>query len=151
MSDPMQFPVNDCDPVETQEWKDALDSVLEFEGTDRAQFLLKTLMDYANTRSLSAAGGINTPLVNTISANLEARMPAADIPLFEKLVNCMRWNAIAMVMRAGKVSSELGGHIATYGSIATLYEIGLQYFFHAKTQNHGGDLIYFQAHSSPGI
>src|SRR3990167_1343596 len=151
MSDPLQFPFQDCDPQETQEWKEALDSVLEFFGPDRAQFLLKTLMAYANSRGVSAPGGINTPLVNTIATNLEARMPAADIPLFEKLTNCMRWNAIAMVMRAGKVSSELGGHIASFGSIATLFEIGLQYFFHAKTENHGGDLIYFQGHSSPGL
>src|SRR3990167_8946222 len=151
MSDPLQFPFQDCDPQETQEWKEALDSVLEFFGPDRAQFLLKTLMAYANSRGVSAPGGINTPLVNTIATNLEARMLATDIPLFEKLTNCMRWNAIAMVMRAGKVSSELGGHIASFGSIATLFEIGLQYFFHAKTENHGGDLIYFQGHSSPGL
>ncbi|HLB56328.1 MAG TPA: pyruvate dehydrogenase (acetyl-transferring), homodimeric type [Coxiellaceae bacterium] len=151
MSDPLQFSHQDCDPQETQEWKDALDSVLAFEGTDRAQFLLKTLMAYANQHGVSAPGGINTPLVNTIPANAEAKMPAADIPLFETLTNCMRWNAIAMVMRAGKVSAELGGHIASFGSIATLFEIGLHYFFHGQNKNHGGDLIYFQGHSSPGI
>lgn len=151
MSDPLQFSHQDCDPQETQEWKDALDSVLAFEGTDRAQFLLKTLMAYANQHGVSVPGGINTPLVNTIPANTEAKMPAADIPLFETLTNCMRWNAIAMVMRAGKVSTELGGHIASFGSIATLFEIGLHYFFHGQNKNHGGDLIYFQGHSSPGI
>ncbi len=151
MSDPQQFLHQDCDPQETQEWKDALDSVLEFEGTDRAQFLLKTLMAYANSRSLSAADSINTPLINTIPKNLEAVMPAEDIPLFEKLTNYMRWNATAMVMRAGKISSELGGHIASFGSIATLFEIGFQYFFHARSNDHEGDLIYFQGHSSPGI
>ena len=85
MSDPQQFPFQDSDPQETQEWKDALDSVLAFEGTDRAQFLLKTLMAYANSRNVSAPGGINTPLVNTVAVNQEALMPAADIPLFEKL------------------------------------------------------------------
>ncbi len=151
MSDPMQLPIQDCDSIETQEWKDALDSVLEFEGSDRAQFLLKTLMDYANQRGVSAPSSINTPLANTIPVNQEARMPSADIPLFEKLTNCMRWNAIAMVMRAGKVSSELGGHIASFGSCATLFEIGLHYFFHAQSENHGGDLVYFQGHASPGI
>lgn len=151
MSDPKQFPHQDCDPLETQEWKDALDSVLAFEGTDRAQFLLKTLMDYANQQGMSTVSGVNTPLANTIRADRETKMPASDIPLFEKLTNCMRWNAIAMVMRAGKISSELGGHIASFGSCATLFEIGLHYFFHGKTANHGGDLIYFQGHSSPGL
>jgi len=151
MSEPKQFPLQDCDPQETQEWKDALDSVLAFEGTDRAQFLLKTLMAYANSQGLSAPGDVNTPLANTIPVSQESKMPLADIPLFEKLTNAMRWNAIAMVMRAGKISSELGGHIATFGSSATLIEIGMQYFFHAESKDHGGDLIYFQGHASPGI
>ena len=143
--------MTDLDPQETQEWKDALDSVLEFEGTDRAQFLLKTLMAYANQRSVSVPGGIQTAYINTISVGQESKMPEADFEVFERLTNVMRWNAIAMVMRAGKVSTELGGHIASFGSIATLFEIGLHYFFHAKTADHGGDLIYFQGHSSPGL
>ncbi len=139
----------DVDPKETQEWKDALDSVLEFEGTDRAQFLLKTLMAYASQHGLQTAG-VNTPYINSILPGQETQMPN-DLALFERLTNCMRWNAIAMVMRAGKVSTELGGHIASFGSIATLFEIGLQYFFHAESKDHGGDLVYFQGHSSPGI
>ncbi len=151
MSSDKQALTSDCDPKETQEWKDALDSVLAFEGTDRAQFILKTLMDYANQKGVSAPGGIHTPYANTISADLEAKMPQEDLPKFEKLTNCMRWNAMAMVMRAGKKKPELGGHIASYGSIATLFEVGLQYFFHAETEDHGGDLVYFQGHSSPGL
>lgn len=140
----------DCDSLETQEWLDALDSVLEFEGSDRAQFLLDTLAQHAAKRGI-ASSNINTAYVNSIPVHQEAKMPESDCALLDRLTKYMRWNAIAMVMRAGKVSAELGGHIATYGSIATLYEIGLHYFFHAKNQNHGGDLIYFQAHSSPGI
>ncbi|OGT32359.1 MAG: pyruvate dehydrogenase (acetyl-transferring), homodimeric type [Gammaproteobacteria bacterium RIFCSPHIGHO2_02_FULL_39_13] len=150
MSDPKQCSIHDVDPLETQEWKEALDSVLEFSGSERAQFLLTEIMHYASQRGLTSSS-INTPYINSIPAGQEIRMPAEDRVVFEKLTNYMRWNAIAMVMRAGKVSAELGGHIATYGSIATLYEIGLHYFFHAKNQHHGGDLIYFQAHSSPGI
>ena len=148
MSDPL---IRDSDPIETQEWKDALDSVLEFEGTDRAQFLLKTLMHYANQRSLTAPGSIHTPYLNTIPASQESLMPQKELPLFERLTNILRWNAMAMVMRAGKVSAELGGHIASFGSIATLFEIGLHYFFHGKSKDHGGDLVYFQGHSSPGL
>ncbi|MCX7125200.1 MAG: pyruvate dehydrogenase (acetyl-transferring), homodimeric type [Gammaproteobacteria bacterium] len=141
----------DCDPIETQEWKDALDSVLEFEGTDRAQYLLKTLMAYANQHSLSVPGGVQTAYINSIPSNQESLMPVADRAVFERLTNILRWNAIAMVMRAGKTAPELGGHIASFGSIATLFEIGHHYFFHAKTDDHGGDLIYYQGHSSPGI
>src|SRR3989338_2947976 len=130
MSDPKQCSIHDVDPLETQEWKEALDSVLEFSGSERAQFLLTEIMHYASQRGLTSSS-INTPYINSIPAGQEIRMPAEDRVVFEKLTNYMRWNAIAMVMRAGKVSAELGGHIATYGSIATLYEIGLHYFFHA--------------------
>src|SRR3990167_1730758 len=149
MSEPLQLPLHDCDPQETQEWKDALDSVLEFEGTDRAQFLLKTLMAYANQRSVSVPGGIQTAYINTISVGQESKMPEADFEVFERLTNVMRWNAIAMVMRAGKISTELGGHIASFGSIATLFEVGLHYFFHAPSAQHGGDLVYFQRLDGP--
>lgn len=151
MSEKQQHSTTDCDPIETQEWKDALDSVLAYEGTERAQYILKALVSYANQQGISMPGGVNTPYLNSVPASKEAKMPDGDINLVEKLTNCMRWNAIAMVMRAGKSKPELGGHIASYGSIATLFEIGLQYFFHAETKDHGGDLVYFQGHSSPGI
>ena len=141
----------DQDPIETQEWKDALDSVLEFEGRDRAQFLVNSILNYASEKGLPALESINTPYKNTISNTSEAKIPADHIKLVTDLTNYMRWNAIAMVMRGGKVSSELGGHIASYGSIATLFEVGLQYFFHARSNKRDGDLIYFQGHSSPGL
>src|SRR3989338_4204923 len=141
----------DVDPQETQEWKDALDSVLAFEGAPRAEFLLSQLMDYARKRGLASETSIYTPYANTITDKNAPKLPESDIVVFEKLTNYMRWNAIAMVMRAGRVASELGGHIASFGSIATLFEIGLHYFFHARSVAHGGDLIYFQGHSSPGL
>ncbi|OGT25236.1 MAG: pyruvate dehydrogenase (acetyl-transferring), homodimeric type [Gammaproteobacteria bacterium RIFCSPLOWO2_02_FULL_42_14] len=140
----------DIDAQETQEWRDALDSVLEFEGTERAQFLLSHLMDYAKSCGLVSEASLHTPYLNTLSSNLSP-LSNQDIVLFEKLTNCMRWNAIAMVMRAGKVSAELGGHIASFGSIATLFEIGLHYFFYARSAKRDADLIYFQGHSSPGL
>lgn len=140
----------DRDPLETQEWKDALDSVLSFEGTERAQFLLKILTDYANQKGLGTGTSVHTVYANTIAVNQEALMPN-ERELFERVTNILRWNAIAMVMKAGKTTSELGGHIASFGSIATLFEIGFHYFFHAQNNEHGGDCIYFQGHSSPGI
>src|SRR5215211_5811229 len=106
---------NDVDPIETREWLDALDSVLAFEGTDRARFLLGELATEWNVRSLN------------------------------------RWNALALVLRANKESSELGGHIASFQSSATLYDTGFNHFWHAPSEGHGGDLIYFQGHSSPGF
>lgn len=139
MADPF-----DLDPQEMQEWKDALASVMAFEGTERAQFILKNLIAYAEQKGLSGVSGVHTPYINTPLSNPQS-LPVDEQALFENLTNMMRWNAIAMVMKAGKTTSELGGHIASYGSIATLFEIGLHYFFHAT------DCVYFQGHSSPGI
>lgn len=154
MSNPL-LPIHDSelpdsDPKETQEWKEALDSVLEFEGKARAEFLLKTLMDYATKQAIPVSTSIHTSYSNTLSVSQEEKMPN-DREIFERLTNIMRWNAIAMVMRAGKITTELGGHIASFGSIATLFEIGLHYFFHSQSKDHGGDLVYFQGHSSPGL
>lgn len=140
----------DVDPIETKEWLDALRSVVKYEGQDRAQFILHSVQDHARTIGVPVASGVTTPYINTIPHTAEQAMPD-DGSQLEHLTNIMRWNAIAMVMRGGKVSSELGGHIASYGSIATLYEVGLQHFFHAPSDQHGGDLVYFQGHSSPGI
>lgn len=142
----------DVDPTETQEWKEALQSVYDFESPERAQFILDQVGQYARTLGLTAASAVSptTPYLNTIPEADETKMPDGPEHL-ERLANIMRWNAIAMVMRGGKVSSELGGHIASYGSIALLFEVGFQYFFHAKSDHHGGDLVYFQGHSSPGI
>jgi pyruvate dehydrogenase E1 component len=149
MSDAEQVEV---DIEETQEWLGALSSVVKYEGNDRAQFILTQLLNHAEALGISAAAGINTPYINTISEQNETAMPD-DGELLEKITNIMRWNAMAMVMYGGKVDSSLGGHIASYAGAATLYEIGFNYFFHAenKEKDHGGDLIYIQGHSSPGI
>jgi len=141
---------NDIDPEETLEWIDALRSVVEYESTERAQFILETLQNYAGRIGVPAAKGITTPYINTIPTQAEDQMPDDGV-MFERLTNIMRWNAIAIVMRAGKVAKELGGHIASFAAAATLYEVGFQYFYHAATDNHGGDLVYVQGHSSPGI
>lgn len=144
------MPVADLDPVETNEWREALDSVIEFEGLERAQFLVNELLTHANSSGVAASQGLNTPYINTIPFDQEEPMPD-DGRCLEKLTNAMRWNAIAMVMRAGKVDSALGGHIASYASSAYLYEVGFQHFFRGRSAHQKEDCIYIQGHSSPGI
>jgi len=141
---------DDIDPIETQEWLDALRSVAKYEGSERASYIISRVLAYASEVGVAAPSSLTTPYSNTIPAHSEEKMPD-DGGHLENLTNIMRWNAIAMVMRAGKVSSQLGGHIASFGSIATLFEVGFQHFFHAPSKDHGGDLVFFQGHSSPGI
>ncbi len=143
--------VSDIDPQETAEWLEALDAVLECEGQDRAQFLVEKINQYAQKSGVSGAGAINTPYINTLRPEEEQHLPENEAMLLERNTDLMRWNAMAMVMRAGKKDSSLGGHIASFASIATLFEVGLNYFFHAGDEQRGGDFIYFQGHSSPGI
>lgn len=138
----------DSDPVETQEWLDALASVVEYEGIERAQFLLQQLLTKAQGQGIAAASALSTPYTNTISDDLP--FPGDEV-LEKRLTTLMRWNAIMMVLHAGKKAPELGGHIATYASAATLYEVGFNHFFHAANKDHHGDLLYIQGHSSPGI
>ena len=145
-----QTPYLDKDPLETKEWIDALLSVLKFEGADRAQFLIQQLINKARQRGLSLNASLNTPYVNTIPVESEPAFPG-DEKLEKHIAALIRWNAVMMVLQAGKVSAELGGHIATYASAATLYEVGFNHFFHAPNDKHGGDLLYIQGHSSPGI
>lgn len=142
---------SDIDPIETKEWTDALDSIIEYVGKERAQFIINRVLSHASEQGLPVAAGINTPYMNTIPKDKETYLPREEVKLLERNIDLMRWNAIAIVMRAGKVDSSLGGHIASFASIAVLFEVGLNYFFHAPTEKHGGDLIYFQGHSSPGI
>ncbi|MGC1854517.1 MAG: pyruvate dehydrogenase (acetyl-transferring), homodimeric type [Candidatus Aquirickettsiella sp.] len=145
-----QTPYLDKDPLETKEWIDALLSVLKFEGIDRVQFLIQQLVNKARQRGLDLTIGLNTAYVNTIPVECEPAFPG-DEKLEKRIAALIRWNAVMMVLQAGKVSSELGGHIATYASAATLYEVGFNHFFHAANAEHGGDLLYIQGHSSPGI
>ena len=141
---------SDTDTIETQEWLAALASVIKYEGKERAIFLLKQLINKAKNKGINIGIGATTSYVNTIQVATQPEF-TGDIELETKLTALMRWNAIAMVLRAGKKSSELGGHLATYASAATLYETGFNHFFHAASENHGGDLIFVQGHSSPGI
>jgi pyruvate dehydrogenase E1 component len=139
----------DIDAVETGEWIDALDAVVQHDGVDRARHLLTRVVERAQHSGSGPIGSLNTPYVNTIPASLDEAIPG-DSDVERRLRSIIRWNAMAMVVRANKQSSELGGHIATYQSLATLYEVGFNHFWHAPSAEHGGDLVYFQGHSSPG-
>jgi pyruvate dehydrogenase E1 component len=141
---------NDVDPAETAEWRDALGSVLEFDGADRAGFLLEELVDEARRNGAPIPYSANTPYLNTIPPAAEPQHPG-DLALEHRIRSAMRWDAVAIVLRANKESSELGGHIASFQSAATLYDTGFHHFWHAPTESHGGDLVFFQGHSSPGM
>jgi pyruvate dehydrogenase E1 component len=139
----------DIDAVETSEWLDAIEAVVEHDGVERAKELLKRVIERAQRAGSGPIATLNTPYVNTIPASQDEPIPG-DPEIERRLRNVVRWNAMAMVVRANKVSSELGGHIASYASLATLYEVGYNHFWHATTEERGGDLVYFQGHSSPG-
>ncbi len=141
---------NDIDPIATQEWIDALESLLNIEGDERAQFIIDKLIETAQESGVQINNTIHTPYKNSILPHHEKQMPN-DEGLFNRLKAIIRWNAVAMVLRAGKYAPELGGHIASYASAAVLYEIGFNYFYKAQNETQNGDLIYFQGHSSPGI
>jgi pyruvate dehydrogenase E1 component len=136
--------------LETGEWLDALADVLRREGKDRARELLQALLSSAHHEGVTALADLTTPYVNTIAAQDEPTRPG-DHELEHRLRALVRWNAMAMVVQANRESSELGGHIASYQSAATLYEVGFNHFWHAPSESHGGDLIYIQGHSAPGI
>ncbi|HHT0591690.1 TPA: pyruvate dehydrogenase (acetyl-transferring), homodimeric type [Legionella anisa] len=140
----------DLDPIETREWLDALQAVLINDGPQRGAFLLKQLLNKANTEGVNLTSSINTPYRNTIKLHEEKQMPP-DEGMGKRISALIRWNAVAMVLRAGKYAPELGGHIASYASSSTLYETGFNYFFKGPKGEYGGDLIYIQGHSSPGI
>jgi pyruvate dehydrogenase E1 component len=140
----------DTDPLETQEWIEALESVLKHEGTERAHYLLERLVEKARRSGAYIPFSANTAYLNTIPPEKEQRSPG-DPALEDKIRSYIRWNAMAMVVRANKTSSDLGGHIASFASAATLYDIGFSHFFRAANEKFGGDLIYMQGHSSPGI
>ncbi|WP_067582416.1 pyruvate dehydrogenase (acetyl-transferring), homodimeric type [Endozoicomonas ascidiicola] len=142
--------MHDIDPIETREWLEALDSVLEQEGEDRAHFLLTRLSQHARAKGTQLPYAITTPYRNTIPPEKEARMPG-DLFMERRIRSLVRWNALAMVMRANKKDSSLGGHISSFASSATLYDIGYNYFFHGHDDSREGDLVYYQGHVAPGI
>ncbi len=141
---------HDIDPIETQEWLDALDSVLEREGEERAFYLMTRLARHASRTGTQLPYSVTTPYRNTIPSKKEARMPG-DLFMERRIRSIIRWNALAMVMRTNMRDPDLGGHISSFSSSATLYDIGFNYFFHGPEGQNPGDLIYFQGHTAPGI
>ncbi len=140
----------DIDPQETQEWLEAIDAVLANEGTERAHFLLETLIDKARRSGAYLPYNPTTAYVNTIPTHLQQRLPGN--PDMERRIRALiRWNAIMTVLRANEKSPGVGGHIASFQSAATLYDVGFNHFFRAANDKFGGDLIFFQGHSSPGV
>lgn len=145
---------SDPDFQETQEWLDALEAVLQNEGPERAHFLLEQLIDKARQGGANIPFSANTAYVNTIPASQEARCPG-NIEFEERLRSWMRWNAMAMVVRANRKEpadgGDLGGHIASFASLATMLGVGFNHFWHAEDESHGGDLLYLQGHVAPGV
>ena len=140
----------DIDPIETKEWLESLSAVLEKDGKLRAQFLIKQLIEHSYKKGSDLVLSRNTPYINTIPPEQETKS-SGDQNLERKIRSLIRWNAAAMVVRANKKNPELGGHIGTFASAATLYDVGMNHFWRAKNNKFGGDLIYFQGHCAPGI
>ncbi len=140
----------DIDPIETQEWLEALEGVLMLEGPERAHFLLEILIDNARRSGAYLPFSATTAYVNTIPPAQEERSPG-DAAIEWRIRSIIRWNAMAMVVRANRISTELGGHIASFASAATLYDVGFNHFWHAPSAEHGGDLVFIQGHSAPGV
>ncbi len=138
------------DDVEVQEWLESLDSVLESSGAEVAREILERLRAHAKVSGINLPFTANTPYANTIPARLEPLFPG-DQELERRIKSLIRWNALAMVVRANRVEHNIGGHISTYASAATLYEVGFNHFFRARTADFEGDTVYFQGHAAPGI
>jgi len=140
----------DIDSQETQEWLEAMAAVIEHEGIERAHFLLEQLIEEARHAGANLPYSANTAYVNTIPTHLEKHNPG-DQAIESRIRSYIRWNAAAMVVRANRKSSELGGHLASFASAATLYDVGFNHFWRAPTPEHGGDMVFFQGHSAPGM
>jgi len=153
MTEPHNFTPSaqvDSDPSETQEWRDALLSLAAAEGPVRVRQILDELVRLARTQGIGWQPELNTPYINTIGVDAQPAFPG-DLAVEERLASLMRWNALAMVVRANQAYGELGGHIASYASAADLFEMGFNHFFHARNETHRGDLVFFQPHSAPGV
>jgi pyruvate dehydrogenase E1 component len=148
MSDFSRF--DDLDPTETREWLESIDSVLGTQGPERAHFLLNQMIDFARRSGAYLPYAPNTAYLNTISTGRQPEYPG-DRSIERRIEAYIRWNAMAMVVQANRQSSEYGGHISSYASSATMYEVGFNHFWRAPTAGHGGDLVFMQGHSSPGI
>ncbi|MGE5667933.1 MAG: pyruvate dehydrogenase (acetyl-transferring), homodimeric type, partial [Betaproteobacteria bacterium] len=141
--------IPDIDPQETREWLAALEGVLAAEGPDRAHFLIEQLIDTARRSGAYLPFSANTAYINTIPVDSQVRIPG-DQNIEHRIRSVARWNAMAMVVRANK-HTNVGGHIASYASAATLYDVGFNHFWHGVSDRHGGDLVFVQGHSAPGV
>jgi pyruvate dehydrogenase E1 component len=141
---------DDIDPTETREWLESIDSVLQQHGPVRAHYLLNRVIDFARRSGAYLPYSPNTAYLNTIAPGRQPEYPG-DRSIEKRIESYIRWNAMAMVVQANRESSEYGGHIASYASSATLYEVGFNHFWRAPTDEHGGDMIFLQGHSSPGF
>src|SRR5258708_6458852 len=137
----------DADPLDAREWLDAFDALVAPEGRERATFLLRTLMDHAAARRVPLPPVLNTPYKNSVTLAEQPQFPG-NLELESRISAIVRWNALAMVVRANRAHAELGGHIASYASAADLFEVGFNHFFRG---GQDGDLVYFQPHSAPGV
>jgi pyruvate dehydrogenase E1 component len=142
--------IDDADPAETREWLESIDSVLKTHGAERAQYLLERVIDFTRRSGAYLPFKPNTAYVNTISRSQEQPYPG-DRALERRIEAYLRWNAMAMVVQANRQNSEFGGHIASYASAATLYEVGFNHFWRAPDERHPGDMVFIQGHSAPGI
>src|SRR5437879_2232848 len=141
---------NDPDIDETREWLDSLGGVLVSQGPERVRFLLNQLRGKAQRNGVDVTAPLTTPYINTIPTERQPKFPG-NRDIERRIKSLARWNAMAMVVRANKKEEGIGGHIATYASLATLYEIGFNHYFRGPDASGGGDCIYFQGHSTPGI
>ena len=141
---------DDQDPTETREWLESIDSVLGTQGPERAHFLLSQMIDFARRSGAYLPYAPNTAYLNTISTGRQPEYPG-DRSIERRIEAYIRWNAMAMVVQANRLNAEFGGHISSYASSATLYEVGFNHFWRAPTETHGGDMVFMQGHSSPGI
>ncbi len=140
----------DADPIETSEWLESMQAVIDHEGLERAHYLLEMMVDFTRRSGGHLPYDATTAYINTIPPEQSAKMPG-DYEIERRIRSLTRWNALAMVLRAGKRGGELGGHIASFASAASLYDVGFNHFFRGPDHESGGDLVYFQGHSSPGI
>ncbi len=140
----------DIDHSETTEWLEALDAVIEQDGPERARFLLVQMVDHSRRTVAPLHYELTTAYINTIPVSREQK-PDGDAEMEYRISSMIRWNAVATVLRAGKRDGDLGGHIASFASAATLYDVGFNHFFRGPEHPGGGDLLYIQGHSSPGI
>ena len=141
---------DDMDPIETREWLESIDSVMKIHGPERAHYIINKMVDHARRSGSYLPSAYNTAYLNTIPVGMQPNYPG-DRSIEKRIEAFIRWNAMAMVVQANKESSEIGGHISTYASSATLYEVGFNHFWRAPTDKNRGDLIFMQGHSSPGI